>query len=100
MYLINDRSGLAQFTINQMGMVLIGIVGIILVLAWVAFAGWRIRASYLAKTSAASRGCPLCRSSLRRVHRTRLQRTMCILLALPIGRYRCSNRHCHWQGLL
>ncbi len=42
--------------------------------------------------------CPLCGSSVERVHRRFLDRLLS--LVRPIRRYRCKGFHCNWEGNL
>jgi len=100
MNLIIGNIALAQLPMDLIGMVVIGFIASGLVLMWLAFLVWRFRARMLAQASASGHKCPRCHSPLRRIHRTRWERVLCTLMKLSLGHYRCSNRHCSWQGLL
>ena len=43
--------------------------------------------------------CPKCGDRIHRVHRTRMDRLINVILRSHLRRYRCSNSDCDWSGL-
>lgn len=89
-----------QLSTNQIVIIIITFLSTSLVLMWLAFFVWRFRTRMLAQAGESRHVCPRCKGSLRRVHRKRQDRIVGALLKLRLGRYRCSNRHCSWEGLM
>ncbi len=73
------------------------LIGILFLVAAVATIVWRIRWRLLNNVRFTDRQCPRCGSALHRVHRRGLDRALSV--AVPVRRYRCDNRECHWNGL-
>jgi hypothetical protein len=73
------------------------LTGYALLLAALVFVGWRARWRLMTMPRFTERQCPHCSGDLRRIHRNRLDRLVTVFV--PVGRYRCRNRDCQWQGL-
>jgi hypothetical protein len=73
------------------------LTGYALLLAALVFVGWRARWRLMTTPRFTERQCPRCCGDLRRIHRHRLDRLVNVFV--PVGRYRCRNRDCRWQGL-
>jgi hypothetical protein len=70
-------------------------VGLLLIVLSVAVVLWRVRVRL--EQHLAGQTCPVCGGELRRRHRRRWDRVLSILV--PVGRYRCKNEDCRWEGL-
>jgi hypothetical protein len=57
----------------------------------------RVRWRVMTSPRYTTRECPRCGGELHRVHRTRLDRALNLLV--PVRRFRCRNRECRWEGL-
>ena len=88
-YLARIRS---QFTISDL-------LGYLLVIFGVVFIGWRARVRFLRSNYWQNMDCPRCRSTIHRIHRTRLDHFIGKLLLPDARRYRCDNVQCGWTGL-
>jgi len=73
------------------------LIGILFLVSALAIILWRIRWRLLNTVRYTGRQCPRCGSALHRVHRRGLDRALNV--AVPVRRYRCDNRECHWNGL-
>jgi len=78
-------------------MALSDIAGVILIIAALVFAVWRVRWRLMHSSSLLGRDCPVCGGYLRRTHRQFLDRVISVFV--PMARYRCSNQDCRWSGL-
>ena len=58
---------------------------------------WGVRWWLMTRPSLTRRQCPRCGGRLRRVHRRRADRLLSKYV--PVARYRCASRECHWEGL-
>jgi len=74
---------------NALGLVLIVAAGVAIVL--------RIRWRLIRTASLTTLRCPRCSGSIRRVHRRWGDRV--VSWFVPVRRYRCANRECHWCGI-
>ncbi len=72
-------------------------VGLLLLVASTALVAQRIRYRLQTSRGLTALKCPECGSELHRSHRHLLDRA--IGCFVPVGRYRCRNRQCHWRGL-
>ncbi len=70
-------------------------LGLLLIALAVAVILWRVRVRL--SQHLAGRTCPVCGSDLRRRHRRWWDRVLSILV--PVGRFRCKNEDCNWEGL-
>jgi hypothetical protein len=73
------------------------LIGYALLLTALIFVGWRARWRLMTAPRFTERQCPRCSGDLQRIHRHRLDRLVSVFV--PVGRYRCRNRDCLWQGL-
>jgi hypothetical protein len=73
------------------------LAGLALLAAGLVLVAWRIRWRLLHSARFTDRLCPRCGSTLHRIHRRFLDRVLS--LAVPVRRYHCDNRECHWRGL-
>jgi hypothetical protein len=74
------------------------LIGFVLIVLVLLLARRRVRWRLTHTESLTRRSCPKCGSSLHRIHRTWLDRTIDRLVA-PVHRYKCSNHECSWKGL-
>lgn len=74
------------------------LVGLLLVLAALVLAIWRLRWRLRRSAKLTSRACPRCGKALMRVHRKSFDRAISKLV-VPVHRYKCSGEQCNWQGL-
>lgn len=58
---------------------------------------WRTRSRLLSEPRFTTTKCPRCGSALHRIHRR--SRDRLINLFVPVRRYQCQDRDCHWKGL-
>jgi hypothetical protein len=70
------------------------LIGLGLIVLAVAVALWRVRVRLMSHY--AEHACPVCGGDLRRLHRRWSDRALSLLL--PVGRYRCRNKECGWEG--
>jgi hypothetical protein len=69
----------------------------LLLLAVAIVLGWRSRWRVMHTPRLSELICPRCGSDLHRIHRRALDRALNLLV--PVRRYQCKNRDCHWRGL-
>ena len=75
-------------------------LGILLALLAVAFIIWRIRYRFHTGKRWAIEACPKCSGSIMRVHRKWFDRVLGATFLPEARRYRCTDPHCGWTGLL
>lgn len=73
-------------------------IGMLLIVAVLLMARWRVRWRLLRTPSLASRTCPRCGTPLHRIHRTPPDRLLSVIAA-PVRRFACRNPECRWTGL-
>jgi hypothetical protein len=69
----------------------------VLILIVLGLIVWRTRWRLMTLPSLTAQECPHCGGELHRIHRRGLDRL--VSLYVPVRRYQCRNRDCHWQGL-
>jgi hypothetical protein len=70
------------------------LVGLGLITLAIAVVLWRVRVRLMQRY--AEHACPVCGGDLRRHHRRWSDRLLSLLV--PVGRYRCRNKECGWEG--
>jgi predicted RNA-binding Zn-ribbon protein involved in translation (DUF1610 family) len=70
------------------------LIGLGLIVLAIVVALWRVRVRLMQRY--AEHACPVCGGDLRRLHRRWSDRLVSLLL--PVGRYRCRNKECGWEG--
>ncbi len=93
-----DRAG-ALLVTSATRITLSDAIGLALVLLAGAFIIWRLRFHFLKSFRWVADECPRCGSTLRRSHRTWLDRAFGMVLLPHSRRYRCKNPECRWTGL-
>jgi hypothetical protein len=86
--------GLSGFVL---GTTLSDLIAYLLLALVAALAIWRTRTRLLSEPRFTTIKCPHCGSGLHRIHRR--SRDRLINLIVPVRRYQCQNRDCHWKGL-
>lgn len=74
-------------------------VGLVLITATVVFGAWRLRWRYLHSAWYDAETCPRCGADLRRIHRTKLDHFLSLVLMVKWHRYACKAEGCGWVGL-
>jgi len=72
------------------------VIGLGLIALAILIMLWRVRFR-LRSQLANGEACPLCGGKLRRIHRHWQDHLLSLLL--PVGRYRCRNSECRWEGV-
>ena len=75
------------------------LIGVVVVLAGMAFILWRVRYHLQKSEHWQVRECPRCKSSIHRIHRTTTDRLLGFLVLPHSRRFRCDNSNCRWTGL-
>jgi hypothetical protein len=70
------------------------LLGLGLIALALAVVLWRVRVRLIQRY--AKHSCPVCGGHLRRRHRRWSDRLVSLLV--PVGRYRCRNEECAWEG--
>lgn len=79
------------------GTTLSDLTAYLLLLVVAALVIWRVRWRLLTSPRWTELACPRCGSDLQRVHRYLRDRVVSVIV--PVARYQCRNRECHWHGL-
>jgi hypothetical protein len=71
------------------------LLGLGLIVLAIVVVLWRVRVRLMQRHAGST--CPICGGELHRRHRRWSDRVLSLLV--PVGRYRCRNKECRWEGL-